>query len=140
MLTGRLTSRKEVPNEMGNFFEFRLLGWVALEDARSLRQKKALQSLAGVADVVGELQRARTEPQDQPADADPLNEYDRMSLLCKGISGWYGPYYDETPLSPDAIAGLDAATAEWAAREIIGMHTQTAAEREAGLFRNGSGV
>ena len=140
MLTGKLVARKEVPHEPGNYMEFRLLGWVALEEARSVRQTKALRSLSGVTDVVNELNRARTEPAVQAAESDPINDYDRMTLLCKGIVGWYGPYYDDTPLSPDAIAGLDQPTADWAAHEIIGMHSQTEGEREAALFRARNGT
>lgn len=111
--------------------EFRLLGWVALEEARAARQKAALKSMAGVTDVVRELQQARTDTDVQTAEADPVNDYDRMTLLTKGIASW--SY--EAPLDAEHIAQLDEDTAKWAATEIVNMHRTTQAEREAGLFR-----
>lgn len=136
MLTSQFTERREIPHETDQWMVFKLLSWKALDDARTARQIGALRSLSGVADVVRELQTARTNGEVVAAESDPTNDYDRSSLLKAGIKAWS---YD-APVTPENIADLDEATAEWAAKEIVHMHVRTQTEREAGFFRTRSGT
>jgi hypothetical protein len=139
MLTGKLTARREIPHEPTEWMEFRLLGWVALEEAQSLKQTNALRALSGgLSEVVRDLQRERerSNGNETPRATDPVDNYDRMTLLTKGIVSWS---YD-APVTPTTIGELDEETAKWAASEIVTLQTQSTAEREAGLFRVGNGA
>jgi hypothetical protein len=133
MLTSNLTERREVPHEPGSWFVFKLLSWKALEDARQARQIGALRSLSGLSDVVRDLQQARTNGEVLATETDPLNDYDRATLLKASVKEWS---YD-APVNAETLADLDDVTAEWASREILNMHVRRQVEREAGFFRTG---
>jgi hypothetical protein len=134
VLTGNLIDRKAIPHEPGHFMEFRMLGFVALEEARQARQIGALRSMVGLGDVVAALQTARTDDTVQQAVNDPTTDYDAMTLLTKAIANWS---YDE-PVTPANIALLDPTTKDWAVREVVTMHMRSQEERDMGLFRAGS--
>lgn len=134
MLTRDITTRREIPHEPGEWMVFQLLSWRALQEARDTRQAAALKSISGVADVVRELQSARTSVEVQAAEVDPLTEFDRGTLLRKGIKAWS---YPPEP-TQQTIDELDEQTAVWAAREILSLHTRTEQERLDGLFRTGT--
>jgi len=127
MLVRDITERREIPHEPGQWMVFRLLSWRALQEARDTRQAIVLQSLKGVADVLTEITKSRPE-----VEADPVAEFDRGTLLRKGIKEWS---YDAA--LPDSIDDLDEQTAAWAAEEIVGLHTRTEQERLNGFFRTG---
>src|SRR5215203_2914045 len=136
MLVGNTTVKRDIPHEPGEWMTFKLLSWRSLEEARALRQTAALRSFQGVADVVRELQSART-PEVAGAAVevpDPTSSFDRATLLVRGIHAWS---YD-APLTPAALDDLDEQTAEWAAKEIVSLHSRTEEERLNGFFRTGT--
>lgn len=133
MLVGNTTYRRDIPHEPGEWIMFKLLSWRALEEARTRRQNDALRSFAGVADVVAQLSSVKREDV-QAADEDRATQFDRATLLRKGIAAWS---YD-APVDDAALDDLDEVTAEWAVREIIALHTRTEEERLNGFFRTGN--
>lgn len=122
MLTRNVTTVKNIPGEPGATMTFRQLGWRQLAEAEEARSATGLRSIKNMgSEVFRELQNvSRTEVQEQAATeqaADPLAKYDQATILFAGIADW--SYSDK--LTRENIDSLDAATARWAALEIINM-------------------
>ena len=103
--------------------ELRMLGFAELQESKNVRSR---QSLENVRLLGGDIYKAISEAAPGArGEVDPLTEHDLMTLLVKGIVAW--SYEDGKP-SPEAIARLDARTAEWAARVIIGADPEDASK------------
>src|SRR5690349_7780229 len=123
--------RKPIPHEPGEWMEFRKPTNLKGQDARDIEESKGRKS---VRDFGAEIVKAmQMDPADDPtgekAHARGRNlrklqkdlyydaeNFDRTTLLRAGIVGWC--YRDEDGkainVTPDTIADLDEATAEWA--------------------------
>lgn len=120
-LINSMTKTLEIPHEPGQTMTLRMLSWRQLSEAREKRSAKVLK---GLRDMGGELLRelqSADRKEIAEAAADPLNDYDQATLLHTGITAW--SY--ETPVSAESIDQLDEQTAEWAAREIVGLHQRS---------------
>ena len=113
MLTGDITRKEPIPHEAGEWMVFRTLGWKQLEDASDARSIAAYTQVRAMG---AEVYKSLESPADDTKTvADPLNKYDRATLLRFGIADWSYT----APCEPAAFDLLDAVTAEWAAREIL---------------------
>lgn len=109
------TKREAIPHEPEYWMEFRPLSGRQLREASEVRTERVLRNVRAMGgEVYQALQNVDTDGVQQAA-ADPLNAYDRETLCRYGIVAWS---YDER-LRPQAIAELDDATEEWAARIIV---------------------
>jgi hypothetical protein len=111
-VVSKITKRIDVPSESGQWIEIRMLSWLTLDKAR----KERLKDIAGMSDVFaafrtlaanGAIESAKTV-----ADDDPMEAYDKRTLLGHGIAAWS---YGDTVNPED----LDEHTADWAARQIL---------------------
>lgn len=135
MLVSRNAREVPIPHEAGEWLKLRPLSWKQLDDARKARQREAVKSSVEMTremgpELMAQIRSARTDAPAETAPGDPLDAYDRATLLRLGIVGWS---YEE-PVSAEAIDDLDEETAEWAARELIRPTTRTEDERLS-LFR-----
>lgn len=122
-LASRIQWDADVPHEPGQSFRFRQLNGAQLEEAREVRQRKVMRQYGDMVELVQQLQTADMVAV-RAAQADLLNTYDVDTLLRYGIVSWT---YDE-PLTLENVADLDAATREWAARQVIAPLVTTEAE------------
>jgi len=113
----------EIPHEKGENFTFRKLSWLELESAAKARRKRVMDEYRGMIDLMDKL------PQTPATEQAVVEEYDRETLLSKGITAWS---YD-AKVSPENIALLDPVTAEWAYQQLVEAHRpRTEAERKNG--------
>ena len=113
MLAG-VTRKVEIPHEDGEWLELKTLSWRELEQARKARSNEVFANMRAMgSDILATLRDVKTDDVQQAA-ADPVNEYDRATLLKSGIVGW--SY--ESAFSPEKVDELDERTAAWAAAEI----------------------
>jgi hypothetical protein len=101
---------------------FRQLGWRQLAEAEEARSATALRSMRSMGgELMRELQNInRDQVAEQAATetaADPMAKYDQATILYAGIAAWS---YPSKP-TPQEIDSLDAATARWAALEIVNL-------------------
>lgn len=118
MFASEVTSKLEVPGEIGQWVEIKKLGWKKLREAvevasegamRAMRAlgKDGLEAVRGVtADQIAEQQKAAAD--------DPASAFDPTTLLRAGVKAW--SY--ERKLTPEALDDLDPAMASWLVREI----------------------
>jgi hypothetical protein len=92
--------------------ELRALSWVALEEARQARLRRAVQLMRELAELPE--RRGGAEEGDE-REHDPLAEYDLLTLLRHGVAAWS---YD-AEVSEATLADLDERTARWAGRELL---------------------
>jgi len=112
----------EIPHEHGETMTFRKLSWLELEAAGKERRKKVMDEYRGMIDLMDKLPQT-------PATEQVVEEYDRETLLTKGITAWS---YD-AKVSAENIALLDPVTAEWAYQQLVEAHRpRTEAERKNG--------
>ena len=114
-LISNLAVRRDIPHEPGEWIEFRPLGWLDLERARTAQTSRVLRNAREMGAEVFSSLTDRERPAETAAD--PLAGYDRWELLSASIAGW--SYADR--LNKDAIARLDEQTALWAAREVLAL-------------------
>ncbi len=123
MLTRNVTTVREIPGEPGCTMTFRQLGWRQLSEAEETRSASVLRNLRTMGgellrDLQGIGDRGKVEEEAaQTNAADPLTKYDQATVLRSGIAGWSYP----EKVTPEAIDSLDAATARWAALQILEM-------------------
>jgi hypothetical protein len=125
----------EIPNEPGQWMQFRRLNSRRIALCVERRQSDALNKMKelgsdGLA-LIRDAAKSRDKDKD-PVVVDPLDAYDRDLLLTFGISAWSYPADVTTELS-DENGGLDAATSEWAAREVLKFNGLLPAEKDAEL-------
>lgn len=127
MLTRNITATRDIPGEPGQTMTLRQLSWRHLAEAQEAKAVGGLRQFRGLADVLTAIQSSNRTDTQQSADlqakaaeqqaADPTAQYDIAIVLHYGIVGWSYP----DKLNADSIDSLDAATAKWAATEIITM-------------------
>jgi hypothetical protein len=106
---------------------FRQLGWRQLQEAEDARSATVLRNLRNMGgELLRDLQtinrdQVQEEAQVQTA-TDPVAKYDQATILKYGITAWSYP----EKLNADNLDNLDAATAAWAAGEIIRLGTPPA--------------
>lgn len=123
-LTRHITRQIEVPHEPGQFFVVRKLSWQQLEEAQEARVDATLRRLAETGKAFASLRDLRADA--AVADPDPLNAFDRATLLRHGVVAWS---YD-AEVTPETLADLDEPTAAWAAREILALATAPRSEAD----------
>lgn len=129
-LRSGVANKHEIPGEPGEWMDLRALGWGDLDAARRAAQTASMESVRALgADLFKSMQEMAQEMTlgRTTAAADPLAGYDVRTVLNLGIAAWS---YDET-VTPESIGRLDPATAEWAARIIVGAN-ETEADRKNG--------
>ena len=111
-----------IPNEPGEYMQFRRLNDRRLNECMDKRQTDAMMRMvklgADAMAVIRSAQEGRKKEEDEkPAVADPLDAYDRALLLKYGIASWS---YD-APLSEldEEGGGLDITVSKWAALQIL---------------------
>lgn len=140
VLTRNVQRTLPIPHEPGESMTLRQLGWLDLSHAEEVRSNAALKNLQTMgAELFTQLQSTSLAQAESAAatatEADPLAKYDKRTLLIRGVIGWSyrepvnpldnpdDPSVEKrpVPVTEDAIDSLDAATADWAAREIAGL-------------------
>lgn len=87
----------------------RRLSYAALERAREVRRRKALELLS-------QLERLPSLGSGvAPAEPDPVEEVDWQTVLEAGVVSWSDP----RPVTPEALADLDPAAARLLVRSIL---------------------
>ncbi len=126
MLTRSRTETVAHPHESGVTFEFKMLSWKELEQARQASVQASFKTMSEMGS--GILASIRdVEPRDDgDADDDTEPDFDRGVLLHLGIVDWS---YDED-LTEENINDLDDPTAEWAEGEILRLSRRTDSEGE----------
>ena len=142
MLVDRHVKRLDVPHEPGEWLELRRLSFGELRDLRRESEGAYLAALAvlpdNVLDAQLRLESERAEKRRKAAEeakaagaddvpaadgpkGDPLAGKDIATVLGFGVVGWSytGADGEPVPVTGEAIAMLDEATAVWAAREIL---------------------
>jgi hypothetical protein len=130
----------EIPNEPGQWMQFRRLNSRRIALCVERRQTEALNKmkelgadgLALIRDAAATRDKSQDDLNKPKPVADPLDAYDRDLLLTLGISAWSYPADVTTELS-DENGGLDAATSEWAARQVLKFNGLLPDERETEL-------
>lgn len=127
--SGGYTKRAEIPHERGEWMELKLLGWRDLDQARRARQSESYANLREMGeDLYTMMQRSRSTlgAAANAIQEDPLQQYNLGTVLSLGIKAWS---YD-APVTEETIGQLDTVTAEWAARAIIGVVTESPEDRK----------
>lgn len=132
-LVSSICQKTTIPHEPTEHMVLRKLSWRQLEKAAEIRSEKSatrMKNLGG--DVLTALNTANGADgaeEMKKAQADPLNTYDRGTLLEFGIASWSYP----TDCTKEAKENLDDETADWAAREIVKLSKpeKTAEQQEA---------
>ena len=112
-LRSTITKRIEVPGELDQYIEIRMLSWLTLNEAR----RERLKEVAGMREIIAMYREvaqngSAIETAKAEAAKDPFQQYDPLTLLKHGLVAWsYGAKVDVTE--------FDEKTAEWAAREIL---------------------
>lgn len=124
-LRSGIVSRHEIPGEPGEWMDLRQLGWRDLDQARRARQDDSFDSLRKMGADLYDMIASRARNDGDTATVDALASYDLGTVLALGVAAWS---YDE-PVTPENVGSLDPATAEWAARIIIGDDETEAARK-----------
>lgn len=127
-LRSGVASRHQIPHEPGEWMDLRQLGWAELDEARRAKQSDSFKNIREMGDAFTTIQRAQKEIGGDGGPTDPMQQYDLGTVLKLGITAW--SYPDD--VSPVTIRLLDPQTAEWAARAIVGVGTESEAERKNG--------
>lgn len=131
MLTSKVKTRLPLPHEDGEWVEIRKLSHQQIAFARDQREAKVrenavaqlqqvrfMNELGDLKPVIQEYIQSKADSEvateTEPAQVDPLELYDRETLLQCGIVAWS---YDEK-VSPESISDLDEETANFVARAI----------------------
>lgn len=120
----KITKRLDVPNEPGQWIEIRMLSWLTLDKAKKEKLKEfgALsRTFVQLREAIAANGTAALEEARVAAKSDPVQEFDKLTLLKHGIAAW--SYGDEV-----APEDFDEPTAEWAARQILNYTLPTEAE------------
>ncbi len=123
-LVDNITNWEPIPHEEGNEFLLRKLTWKQLEraaDARADRSAPRVRAVGG--EVMAALQTVKRDDLDEGRE-NPLNTYDRGTLLEMGVANWRGPLY-EKDFKKESIEQLDSDTADWAATRLVEMSKKT---------------
>ncbi len=127
MLTSKHTKQIEIPHEPGEWLKVRQLSGRALDEAREERSRRVLANARAMgAEVMLAFQDVERPASTEPAEPDPLADYDVDTVLRCGIIAWS---YQEK-VKPETIADLDEQTRDWAAREILAMCQRSEADRK----------
>lgn len=134
----------EVPNDPGQTITIKALPRRHLEASARASQLDSLEQLKQFGDLL-EMQKAieaiRTPddkaPDQAPVDRageseesalpDPLNNYDRHTLIKPAVVAWSYP----EEITDDTLADLDEDTEEWLAREVLRLSKPSLFETEA---------
>jgi len=111
-LVSKITKKIDVPHEPGEWFEIKKLSWRQLEKAENINLEKTLKQFK---DVDPGLMQGFAQGDDQEKKAKAGTDYDRATILQKGIKAWS---YD-AEVNAENIDDLDEQTAEWAMNEIM---------------------
>lgn len=110
----------DIPHEPGQRMKLRPLTWVEKEKASEIRQAAAMAKAAALPVEMFKM----LEGIERTDDAE--EQFDTGTVLAAGILKW--SY--EAALTPESLATLDDATAEWAFEEIMGRSQFSRAEGE----------
>lgn len=131
-LVTKITRILEVPHEPGETITIRHLSARQLEEAREARVNAAIDRMrhqgAELVKVFHDAGREQLEKaagvKSEDVDAaleDPLNDYDRFTLLMHAVVDW--TYEQKVPKNPfdrkELIGELDEVTVDWLAREVL---------------------
>ena|SRR6266545_1009691 len=118
MLVSKSVRRIELPHESGAWIEVRQLSFAELAAARDVQSRTALRRIEGLDFTkLRDLQQQVGVSNGEIGETDPLAAFDELTLLEAGIVAWS---YEE-PVTPENVRLLDEATAEVAARAIVGV-------------------
>jgi hypothetical protein len=115
-----VTKTMPFPGSEAETVTIQKLGWKTLQDAANENQRKGidLARQVGPGGLLKELSNAGGESEiRKKTEADPFIQYDRGTLLERGIKAWTV----SATVTPEEIAELDAETSEWLAREIYAL-------------------
>lgn len=116
-----------VPMQDGHSVTIRKLGWKALVDASNETQRKGIElaKAVGPGGLLAEITKQGGEAAiEAQANADPVLQFDRFTLLDRGIKAWT---FSDKPTA-DEIADLDEDVAKLLARKIYDLSKPTTAE------------
>lgn len=114
-----ITSAVDVPNDPPHTITIQKLSGRAVERAQAVAAEAVVNGRGFAEKVAKMLAAAKAGSGDAPALAfasDPLNGYDRHTVLINGVTGWS---YKDPAFAPDLIIGLDDETCEVVARAIL---------------------
>lgn len=115
MIVGRITDKVEIPHEPGNYFIFRQLSGVEVDDAREARSRKILQKINSVdRETMAAFRENKDEAVVLPTEIPPKDLYDWEYMIEKAVVGWEGPDYNDIAVDGENKTLLDAKTREWA--------------------------
>jgi hypothetical protein len=115
VFTSRITDTIDIPHDPGQSVTIRKLAPRHLEMAAKAQQLKAigdLKEMGGPA-FMKELQGLSDEQ--RKAVTDPMQRYDRLTLIAKGVTAWT---YPEERIAEN-FEDLDDQTAEFIARAVL---------------------
>lgn len=132
MLVGK-TERRDIPHEVGQWFEFRQLSGVELDEAEQVQTKASLAMISGLDEAALASLRAQAgTAREGPAP----DKYDKATLLKYAVAGWsYGE-----PCTLANVAKLDALTRDWAVGVVLEMNTRPLAITSGGEATYGNGA
>ena len=90
------------------------MDWIRTMGGAAFQRELAAAVADGADAADGAVQKA-VEKEREARQADPLRQYDRSTVLEKGVKAWT---YQE-PLTPDTLADLTDDAADFLAREIL---------------------
>lgn len=123
LIRNLVSSQIEIPNEPGQWMQFRRLNTRRLAECGEKRHMDALNKmkalgadgLALIRDAVAN--RKEDDPKNE-APSNPLDAFDRDLLLRYGIAAWSYDANISTELESED-GGLDSLTSDWAATQIL---------------------
>lgn len=120
-----VTHKFDIPHEVGEWMEFKELGWRTLEAAREAKTRVALMNFRDLGpeflrDTQKRTEEAEAKPA-EPAKEDVSDTFDMSILLRSSIIAWSYP----EPCNEANIDELDARTARWAMKMIAEIHFPT---------------
>lgn len=128
-----LSDKIDIPHEPGQWMQFRRLNGRRLAACVEKRQEGAMSRMKTLgADGMAIIRDAAKGREEAAVVADPLDQYDRDTLLISGVASWS---YEADPKSEleSEDGGLDPITSEWAARQILKFNDLIPADAETKL-------
>ena len=119
-------TRHEVPNEPGEWIEFRPLSWRQLEDAKQARTLAAIKVAGQIPPEVYE-RMSHLQERGETSDLETTDEYDKAAVLAASIAEWS---YVDVELTPENIDGMDGETSAWAHRIALDLSLRSRSEGE----------
>jgi len=115
-----MPEEREVAHSPGNWMSFRPLSGKQVNRAAAERTQEFLSQYDPASlDALTKLASPATRTEPKTAPDDPLTAYSVDALLRWGLVSWRGPDFEGAACDDANKDDLDAATREWAARQVI---------------------